>query len=383
VSNPHANRPSNAVSVLVADDDPIFRNLVAARLVKLHGRAVEAEDGLAAWELLSARSFDIAIIDLNMPNLDGFGLIRCVRGHPRTRHMPIIVITSQDDSHTIAEALSIGATSFLTKPVNWATFEHHLGFLLRLAENERRARTALQLANVMMRAKDMILSRLCREVIEFAPYVGQRLARCGGEAANSGPMVRNLPGVFEDLDRLATNATRAGHLAEMLSNGVSVDDKPAALSAILTTILGEARAAAAAGGIDLVHQPQSAEIDIRCDATSIELALAELVQNALTHAPRGSCVEISTKIYPDGLLAMEVTDHGQGMHPEFLASLFDSKRNCGLGDGAEIGFGLMIAKAVAEAHGGALEVRSMPGQGTTALFALPPDRVVTLSRTAA
>ena len=84
--------------VLVVDDDPINRNLIAAQLTKLSCEAVEAEDGRQAWGRLTEEIFDLAIVDLNMPNMNGFELIQCVRGFPRTRHLPVVVVTSHGDS---------------------------------------------------------------------------------------------------------------------------------------------------------------------------------------------------------------------------------------------------------------------------------------------
>ena len=104
--------------VIVADDDPIFRSLVRAQLGTRADEIVEAADGLEAWSHILSLNFQLALIDLSMPNLDGIALIQCIRGHPRTRHLPIIVITSRDDKDAVDKALAAGATSFLTKPVN-------------------------------------------------------------------------------------------------------------------------------------------------------------------------------------------------------------------------------------------------------------------------
>ena len=125
---------STPIRVLVADDDPIQRAEIASRLVRLNGQPIEAEDGGTAWAMLAAHGFEAAIVDLNMPNLDGFALIRCIRGYPRTRHVPIIVVSASSDSASVQAAMEAGATSFLVKPIAWTMFEQHIGFLLRLMQ---------------------------------------------------------------------------------------------------------------------------------------------------------------------------------------------------------------------------------------------------------
>lgn len=121
------------VHVLCVDDDPIMRSLIHAKIESLVGKFDEAVDGLEAWGLLQANDYDLAFIDLEMPNLDGFNLIRCVRGNEKSRHMPIVVVSSREDSDAIRTALQAGASSYLVKPINWSLFQPMVAQLLRLA----------------------------------------------------------------------------------------------------------------------------------------------------------------------------------------------------------------------------------------------------------
>lgn len=120
--------------VLVADDDPIFRSLVASRLAQLACGIVEAGDGGCAWREARRHTFDLAIVDFEMPGLDGIALIQCLRGHPKTKHLPIVMCTSRTDSAAMREAIGAGITSFLTKPVNWSLFDSHIAHLFHLGD---------------------------------------------------------------------------------------------------------------------------------------------------------------------------------------------------------------------------------------------------------
>lgn len=122
------------MTALIVDDDPILRSLLRAKLVHQIPEAYEADDGGAAWDLLRNIDFQIAFVDLEMPNIDGITLIQCIRAHPRTRHLPIVVITGRQDAGALKQALDAGATSYLQKPLNWSTFEHHVGHLLALSD---------------------------------------------------------------------------------------------------------------------------------------------------------------------------------------------------------------------------------------------------------
>ena len=122
--------------VLVVDDDPFSRRVVARKLVQL-AEVVEAADGLEALAQLETRNFDLAVIDLEMPNFCGLDLIRVIRGLQPLMHIPIIVVTSNESHTAIDSALMAGATSFLLKPLNWNTFGAHITHVLALGARSR------------------------------------------------------------------------------------------------------------------------------------------------------------------------------------------------------------------------------------------------------
>ena len=119
-------------SVLVVDDDAISRAVVSRKVAKL-ADVVEAEDGLEALARLQSMVFDLAIVDLEMPNFNGLDLIKCVRAHPTLKHIPILVLTGNESRGALEGALTAGATSFLLKPLNWGTFGEHINHVLHLA----------------------------------------------------------------------------------------------------------------------------------------------------------------------------------------------------------------------------------------------------------
>src|SRR5262245_59360542 len=119
-------------SVLVVDDDAFSRAIVSRRISKLSD-VVEAEDGLGALAQLQTAQFDLAIVDLEMPHCDGLDLIRSVRAQPALKHIPIIVLTSNESRTAIESALSAGATSSLLKPLDWSAFGEHIRHVLQLA----------------------------------------------------------------------------------------------------------------------------------------------------------------------------------------------------------------------------------------------------------
>lgn len=129
--------------LLVADDDPILREFAAVHLATPEVEVEVAEDGVAAWEALQAGGFDLALIDLDMPRMDGFELIRRIRADEALRHLPLVVITGREDMVAVDRAYAEGATSFVVKPINWRVLSHQLAYVLRNSRVEADLRRQL------------------------------------------------------------------------------------------------------------------------------------------------------------------------------------------------------------------------------------------------
>lgn len=173
LDKPADMKQADALRVLIADDDPIFRSLAMSKLVHLAHDVVEVGDGAAAWSKLAHEKFHLALVDLEMPFLKGSELIRCVRGHPRTRHLPVIVITSRNDADAVRDSLEAGATSFLTKPVNWSMFGNHIDYLLRLNRIAEDGRRAQDEARQTVQAITDLVSELSSDFQQAASNIGK------------------------------------------------------------------------------------------------------------------------------------------------------------------------------------------------------------------
>ena len=104
-------------SILVVDDSKVMREMIIACLRSVPDATfTHAASGLEAIEQLSLLKFQLALLDLNMPDIGGLGVLDFVRAHDTLRALPVIVITSMTDGASQAEALKAGATRYITKP---------------------------------------------------------------------------------------------------------------------------------------------------------------------------------------------------------------------------------------------------------------------------
>jgi two-component system, chemotaxis family, chemotaxis protein CheY len=107
-------------TVLTIDDSRTMREMLHHALVEAGYRVLQAADGIEGLEVLQAhgRSIDVVITDINMPRLDGFGVIEGVRASPDHRATPILVLTTESDGAKKDRARSAGATGWIVKPFN-------------------------------------------------------------------------------------------------------------------------------------------------------------------------------------------------------------------------------------------------------------------------
>ncbi len=133
--------------VLVVDDDDTTR-MLAQRSLELAGfEVLEAEDGVAALEVLDRRLPDIILLDVDMPKLDGFATCAQVRARPGGGMLPILMVTAFEDAASIDRAYAAGATDFITKPINWSLLNHRIRYLLRASDTLKKlTHTAQELA---------------------------------------------------------------------------------------------------------------------------------------------------------------------------------------------------------------------------------------------
>jgi two-component system chemotaxis response regulator CheY len=104
--------------VLIVEDSPTMRQLLVFALRRLKEvEIVEAQDGMDGLRRVSNDHFDIALIDINMPVMDGLKLIRLMRGEDNLKAIPIVVITTEGASEDRERAIALGANEYLTKPI--------------------------------------------------------------------------------------------------------------------------------------------------------------------------------------------------------------------------------------------------------------------------
>jgi diguanylate cyclase (GGDEF)-like protein/PAS domain S-box-containing protein len=199
---------------LIVDDEPFMRAVLREMLEESGYLVAEAASGREALRLVREDPPDVVLLDIVMPDLDGFATCEELRRMPEGKHLPVLMVTSLEDAETINRAYAAGATDYLPKPVNSTLLRHHLRYVLRasrLFEELRRKEERLAVAQRMARLGHW----------EWNPHAGslilseEALRILGLPSTPTGAVLERLLDRIHPEDRKEVEAT----LEEVLASG--------------------------------------------------------------------------------------------------------------------------------------------------------------------
>ncbi len=397
------------VDILIADDNSANLLALEAMLAPLGQNIVRAESGTHALRHLLDRDFALALLDIQMPGLDGFQTAQLIRERERSRHMPIIFLTAfSRDEVQISQAYALGAVDFLWKPIVPFILQSKVRVFvdlyrktqeierqaLRLRESERHAHEA-RLAEASERWEATRLrDEMTKErvvALEGATLIGELslrneelgtadrrkdefLAMLSHELRNPMAPIVNALQLLRTPEVSAVVASRAlDVLDRQVSHMVALVDDMLDLSRITTGKIELHREVVTIASI-VEHAIQtsaplmeqwghhftsslpSEDVTLYGDATRLTQVLANLLNNAAKYSPPGSKIDLVVERQGEDIVIC-VRDNGIGIKPEMLQEVFglfvQSDRTSARSQGG-LGIGLTLVKTLVELHKGSV-----------------------------
>jgi signal transduction histidine kinase len=380
-------------TVLHIEDDPANRLLVRKLLGAAGHEVIDAESGLEGIRIAAARKPDLVLVDIDVPDLDGYEVTLRLRGMPALQGTPIVAITAEGDRET---SLAVGADGFIQKPIDARRFPELVSRFLS-GHSERR-RDSDRGDDALRTRSQKIVERLEHKVAELAeanrqleevaqlrreflqnmshefatpmtPVVGYlRLLlneelgpltplqrKCIDSINNSTRKLRMLIDTLLDVSHLETGRM---HIYERDYDFGDVADKA----------LNEAKDLFAEAGISLVLDRTAERLPARGDPDKLRRAMLHVLDNAAKFTPRASEVAVAVRrgsaIPGSELYELVVVDSGPGIsardRERILQPFFQADGSRTRSHGG-VGLGLAFSRSVAEALGGGIRVMSPPG----------------------
>lgn len=387
-----------STKLLIVDDLP--ENLRALNaLIRESDRSVyQASSGEEALALLLEHDFALAILDVQMPEMDGFELAQLMRGTEKTRHIPIVFVTAAGKEMNFAfQGYESGAVDFLHKPLDINAVQSKVNVFVALHQQRSETRRQVQALEHSrqqqeallkeLRATQAELQRSLRLRDEFMSMVAHELRtplntlfletqmrtvnlergnltafepeKLGKMVARDGRQIRSMVRLIDDmLD-----------VSRITSGKLSIRREAVDLTSLVRRVADDLGPYAAAAG-SVLEVMAFEPIEGYWDAFRVEQIVVNLISNAVRYG-QGQPVEISLA-HTQNSAVIEVRDHGIGINARDQERIFDAfERVMHQDSTGGLGLGLFITKQLVDAHGGAITLQSQPGNGALFSVTLP------------
>lgn len=364
-------------TLLVVDDQSMNRDVLSRRLRRHGHTVVTASNGNDALALMRETPFDLLLLDIMMPDMDGYEVLRRVKSDDRLQHIPVVMISAVDELQSVVRCIAAGAEDYLAKPFNPTLLQARIGACLEkkrsrdretllfdeLRTNYKRLQEAEKLRDDL---RNMIVHDLRTPLTAVIAGVDM-LGRGSGLDDVQREMIaivagggRTLLGMINDL--LDVEKMEAGRMA------LQYEELSAA--ALVSNAIAEIRNLAEESETSLVTVIEEGIEPFAGDANKLGRTLVNLIANAIRFTPGGT-VTITAGIAEGGNVRFAVADTGRGIPAEAFERIFEKFGQLDTQSKVGTGLGLAFCKLAVEAHGGLITVESTPGAGSTFSFTIP------------
>jgi two-component system sensor histidine kinase/response regulator len=362
--------PMPGIKCLLVDD--LRENLLAlSALLQADGiETLTAQSGAEALELLLIHDFALALLDVQMPDMDGFELAELMRGSERTRHVPIIFVTAgAREPQRVFKGYESGAVDFIYKPIEPHILKNKADVFFQLYRQRLSLAQELKDRTETLRLNEMfsaLLAHDLRNPLSAILASAQLLKRRSPD-----------PHAQEAATRILASGKHMGRLIEdmldlaraRLAGGVVVKREPGDIKALVERVVRECQAAWPGRTLETAY---SGDFAGHWDAERIAQVATNLIGNALKHGDPAGPVQVQLDGTQQDEIVLQVANRGT-IPPELLNHLFDpfrgGKRPAGRSEG--LGLGLYIVHQVVKAHCGTVDVTTGRDGRTVFQVSLP------------
>jgi len=376
--------------VLIVDDDVIFREVARISLEKAGFSMAEAVNGVEGLEAVKQLKPEIVLLDVMMPEMDGYETCRAIRELPGGDSIPVVMITALEDVESISRAYKAGATDFITKPIEWIILVQRVRYMLRavrLMNERRRLEKQLQQAQ-KLEAVGTLASGIAHDFKNLLAAIqgSTELLMLGKGDGDQD---------YTELNMIFDASQRGVEIVQqMLSLGRKHQSqkKRIDLNQQISQVYNLVKSGLSREYLVTLKLSETLPF-VDADSGQIGQVIMNLVNNARDAMPEGGKIVIQTTdvtltpeyckshlgVVPGAFVRFSVADNGQGMDSETLEQIFDPFFTTKRADKGT-GLGLAMVYSIIQDHGGLITCKSVPGQGTRFDIFLPakprPEKAV-------
>ena len=367
--------------LLIVDDNEENRDVLARRLKKQGHRTVTAGSGPEALNVLAEQPFDLVLLDIMMPEMDGYEVLFRIKSESSTQHLPVIMISALDELESVVRCIEMGAADYLPKPFNPTLLRARVGASLREKRaHDREQRYTAEIAESYRRLRE--LERLRDDLTYMIVHDLRTPLTSLLTGLQTVPLVGDLNDTQGEMLQIATDGgeTLLGMINDLLDvekmeqESVPLDKTFLSPETLISQAIQQVTLLAAAEELTLTPEVASNTLQFAGDEDKLRRTLVNLIGNAIKFTPRGGTVTVGVSCGPENSLLFFVRDTGEGIPADALGRIFEKfgqVENRQAGRKMSTGLGLTFCKLAVEAHGGRIWAESTPSVGSVFFFTLP------------
>ncbi|RKZ49933.1 MAG: hybrid sensor histidine kinase/response regulator [Candidatus Parabeggiatoa sp. nov. 3] len=348
--------------ILIVDDELSMRKQLEFMLKTENYDLTLLADGKELLEKLAEITPDLIILDLMLPEIDGFEVCRRIKANNQLQHIPIILVTVLDSKKVLGKGIEAGADDFLQKPVSKLELRARVRSMLRI----KRQYDELQR---MMRLREELSNMIVHDM--SSPIISVLLhATLMEEKITDAQLLKHLEMIRMAADRLDSFVNDMLMLAKMEHHSLRLNPSMVDINQLVLDAEKHFSIIAHSKGIELKLALPEPPIRMSVDRNLFRRVIANLLANALQYSPSGTIVTLSlTVTHTDDdkpHLCMQVIDQGLGIPEAYRGRIFEKFEVVDLKkEGVpQIGLGLTFCKMAVDAHGGSIFVKPNHPQGS-------------------
>ncbi len=360
------------IRCLAVDDDADVRMLIREALVPLDMELVIVEDGDTAWRTLQTDWFDIALLDIMLPGLDGWELVSRIRKDDRLAGCYIIVLTALGARNDVYRSLERGADDHIGKPFDPRELRLRIGSAIRIARMQRSLSAQAEQLDVVNKRQTEFYSIVAHEIRTpmTAILSSARIILNYGQAQPE-KMLRFAEMINHEGERLLRLINNLLDLNRIEADRMTWSFVPVDLRDLLQHVRSSFGQLAGEREVILTIRVDPSLEEITADEDKVVQIVSNLVANAIRHSPHGGTVTIDCSAMADDRWQLTVEDEGSGVPAEIREQLFERFVRADQGRVPGTGLGLALVREYVEGHGGQVRYEHKSPHGARFVAALP------------
>jgi signal transduction histidine kinase len=368
-----SSRPDSGASILVVDDTPANLQVLVGML-KEHGHRVRPVlEGRLALRAAKAEVPDLVLLDINMPDMNGFEVCEQLKADPKLADTPVIFISGNTETVDKVRAFSVGGVDYVTKPFQMAEVEARVATHLELRRKRRELQESIEALRRLETLRDSLVHMVVHDLRSPLAAISACLEviKWDAEEQHRHELAADVEMALHATRTIIRLVNSVLDVSKMEGTEMRLQLAPADIAAVARESIDELESLV--GTRQLVRDWPEDPVMAVVDRDVVARVMQNLLGNALKFTPATGLITVAVEANDD-MVRVAVLDTGPGIPREYRERVFEKfgqVEALSRGQRFSTGLGLTFCRLAVDAHGGRIGVDSEVGRGSTFWFVLP------------